>query len=855
MSKVRLYHLARNWDVSPRDIIDTLNDKGRRFKSHFVEVDSSEVPEIRAILQEAGFFGKPAAPATAVAEAPPPPPPAPPAVERAEAAPPPPPPRAVERAEAPKAAERVEAPKPAAERPEAPKPEPELPKKAKSGRQPVATDGSAKPAVAEKPEAPKPVEKPEAPKPAAKPAAAAAEAPRPAAAEPPKPAAAPAPAAPRAPVHAPAAPVRPAAQAPQAPTHRPTPPVMGAPRTGGPTASSPQAQPQRPAAPAGPPRPAPPSIGGPHRPGFSVSKDDPDFRPGRIIRREEPRPGGPPPVRTGPGAPFQRGPGGPPGRPGDRFGPPGRPMGPGRGPGGPGGPRYGPGGRTDYAMPEIRARTDIPVTPNLRGDEESRRRSRFGPAAPGRGARVPGAPGSGTPGEGGGEDGPGASRTSISPAKKGKQATRRSGPGGSTGAGRRMERRMHERDRWKRASTKRKRTIKAGPVNRPTECSIDLPISIKDLSAKFAVRVADIMQILMAPPHNLMLNINAPVPEEAIRALADHFKIAVEINEEVDVDDATVKELEKVYDEEKEEDLVSRQPVVAVLGHVDHGKTSLLDKIRQTKVAEGEAGGITQHIGAYVAEHNGKAITFLDTPGHEAFTSMRARGANVTDIVMLVVAADDGVMPQTKEAIAHAKAADATIVVAMNKIDKPNANPNKVFQQLAGEGLNPAEWGGDTEVVPVSALTGDGIDKLLETLQLVAETFVDPKANPKLPAKGTVLEAKKTEGRGIVATMLVQDGTLHRGDLVLCGTSFAKVRMMFSDRGKPMKEAGPGVPCEIIGLPEIPSPGDQVYVLEDEKKAKEIVEQRLAERRLETVQKRVGVSAENIWDQLGKTEV
>ena len=557
---------------------------------------------------------------------------------------------------------------------------------------------------------------------------------------------------------------------------------------------------------------------------------------------------------AGPG--FQRGPGaGPPGR----FGPPGsRPPGgpPGRfGPPGPNRPGFPPrpGGRTDYAMPEIRARTDIPVTPNLRGDEESRRRSRFGPAAPGRGPRAPGAPG--VPGEPGAGDGEGMSRTAISPAKKGKQATRRSGPGGSTGAGRRMERRMHERDRWKRASTKRKRTIKAGPVNRPTECSIDLPISIKDLSAKFAVRVADIMQILMTPPLNLMLNINAPVPQEAIQALADHFKMSVEINEEVDVDDSTVKELEKVYDDDKEENLVTRQPVVAVLGHVDHGKTSLLDKIRQAKVAEGEAGGITQHIGAYVAEHKGKAITFLDTPGHEAFTAMRARGANVTDIVMLVVAADDGVMPQTKEAIAHAKAADATIVVALNKIDKPNAKPERVYQQLAGEGLNPVEWGGETEVVPVSALTGDGIDKLLETLLLVSEIQVDPKANPTLPARGTVLEAKKTEGRGIVATLLVQDGTLHRGDLVLCGTSYAKVRMMFSDRGKPMKEAGPGTPTEIIGLSEIPAPGDQIFVLEDEKKAKEIVEQRLEQKRLESVQKRVGVSAENIWDQLGKTEI
>ncbi|MBI3723950.1 translation initiation factor IF-2 [bacterium] len=677
-----------------------------------------------------------------------------------------------------------------------------------------------------------------------------------------------APAAPAKPAATPSAPARPAAAA-QRQTFSSG--VAGAPRMGAP-GPGPGVGPRAPAPPAGRPGEGrPPSRSGPYpaqpaRPGEGprpqtaargpegaaargggpiVPAADTEFRPGRIVSRApRPEPGsgpppsrfGPPGARPGPGGPGARpGPGGPP-RPGG-FGP--RPVMRG----------------ADYAMPEIRARTDIPVTPNLRGDEESRRRSRFGPGAPqGRGAPGRGGEPGGEPGEG-----TGSSRTAISPAKKGKQATRRSGPGGSTGAGRRMERLMHERDRWKRASTKRKRTIKAGPINRPTECTIELPISVKDLSAKFAVRIADIMKILMEPPHNLMLNMNAPIPAEAITALAAHFNIAVEITDEVDVDDETVKELEGEGEPEDAASLAPRQPVVTVLGHVDHGKTSLLDKLRQAKapVAEQEAGGITQHIGAYVAEHAGKPITFLDTPGHQAFTAMRARGANVTDIVLLVVAADDGVMPQTREAIAHAKAADISddaIVVALNKMDKPSANPEKVKGQLASEGLQPVEWGGHIEVVPVSAATGDGIDKLMETLLIKAE-LLELKANPEKPAKGTVLEAKKTEGRGVVATVLVEDGTLRRGDLILCGPGYGKVRMLFSDRGKPVKEAGPGVPVEVIGLSEVPSPGDRIYVMEDEKKAREIIEQRENERRLETATKRTGVSAENIWEQLGKAEV
>jgi translation initiation factor IF-2 len=898
MSKVRLYHLARNWDVPARDVLDALAEKGRRLKSHFAEVDAAEVPEIRAILQDAGLFGRPAA--AAVAEAPPPAPvevsapvPAPRAVEPQRVAP-----AAVEAAEKPARAEkveRVEKPAEKVEKAEKPSEKTEKPSdKPEKAEKPAKADKAhdkAHDKAPAKPAEPEPVKaaEPRAAEPAkaaapaapavAKPAAAAAAGAKPAAPGA-KPVARPAPAA----ASAPPPPVRPTSVAGQPAARpnavvgggaRPNQPrsqdVMGAPRTGGPSASSAAAQPHPTAPPRSPaparpgegPRPAVAASGAPGAPrpagGPFVANDNQEFRPGRIVSRapvpapgsQPPRPAGAPANRFGPpGAPANRF--GPAGAPANRFGPPGARPGPGGPPG-----RFGPPGRApDFAMPEIRERRDIPITPNLRGDEESRRRSRFGPAAPSRTGARGGPPNPGGPGEPGQGDGPPGSRTAISPAKKGKQATRRSGPGGSTGAGRRMERRMHERDRWKRASTKRKRTIKAGPINRPTECTIELPISVKDLSAKFAVRIADIMQILMQPPHNLMLNMNAPVPSEAVALLATHFGIAAEITDEVDVDDATVKELEEAGGEEKAEDLVTRQPVIAVLGHVDHGKTSLLDRLRQTKapVAEKEAGGITQHIGAYVAEHDGKMMTFLDTPGHEAFTSMRMRGANVTDIVMLVVAADDGVMPQTKEAIAHAKAANATIVVAMNKIDKPNANTAKVMQQLAAEGLNPVEWGGETEVIPVSALTGEGIDKLMETLSLTAEVM-DLKANPNKAAKGTVLEAKKSEGRGIVATVLIEDGTLHRGDLMLCGRSFGKCKMMFSDRGKPVKEAGPGVPVEVLGLTEIPTAGDRIYVMEDEKKAREIIEQREDERRLESATKRIGVSAENIWDQLGKADV
>jgi translation initiation factor IF-2 len=269
----------------------------------------------------------------------------------------------------------------------------------------------------------------------------------------------------------------------------------------------------------------------------------------------------------------------------------------------------------------------------------------------------------------------------------------------------------------------------------------------------------------------------------------------------------------------------TRAPVVTVMGHVDHGKTSLLDRIRKANVAGGEAGGITQHIGAYKVETNQGTVVFLDTPGHEAFTQMRARGASVTDLVILVVAADDGVMPQTREALAHAKAAKVPIIVAVNKIDKPQADPERVKRELGELGLSPEEWGGDTQFVNVSAVTGEGIDKLLEAIHLQSE-MLELKANDKRPASGTVLEALLDRGRGPVARVLVQDGTLRVGDFVLAGAGFGKVRAMTNEHGKQVAEAGPATPVEILGLSEVPNAGDRMDAVKDPKKAQEIAESR-----------------------------
>ncbi len=303
-----------------------------------------------------------------------------------------------------------------------------------------------------------------------------------------------------------------------------------------------------------------------------------------------------------------------------------------------------------------------------------------------------------------------------------------------------------------------------------------------------------------------MATINQELDKDTIELIASEYGVETE---EVIVLEET--ELEKYEEADKEEDLQIRPPVVTIMGHVDHGKTTLLDSIRKTKVVEGEAGGITQHIGAYQIEENGKKITFLDTPGHAAFTTMRARGAEVTDITILVVAADDGVMPQTVEAINHAKAAEVPIIVAVNKVDKESANPDRVMQELTEYGLVPEAWGGETIFVPLSALTGKGIDELVEMILLVSEVE-ELKANPNRQAKGTVIEAELDKGRGSVATLLVQTGTLNVGDPIVVGNTFGRVRAMVNDLGRRVKTAGPSTPVEITGLNDVPQAGDQFLV-------------------------------------------
>jgi translation initiation factor IF-2 len=336
------------------------------------------------------------------------------------------------------------------------------------------------------------------------------------------------------------------------------------------------------------------------------------------------------------------------------------------------------------------------------------------------------------------------------------------------------------------------------------------------LAEKLDVRAKDVLKNLL--DRGLFASINQALDTPTATSLAEAFNGIVTV---ISFEEEAVQE---VAWEEKQESLLPRPPVVTVMGHVDHGKTSLLDAIRKTEVASGEAGGITQHIGASVVPVDGRRIVFVDTPGHEAFTRMRARGAKVTDIVVLVVAADDGVMPQTLEAIDHAKAAGVPIVVAVNKIDKPEAQAERVKRQLSDRGLMPEEWGGDTVMVEVSARQKTNLDKLLEMILLVAD-LRDLRANPAAPASGTVLESRVDRGRGPVATVLVQNGTLHTGDVFICGAVYGKVRALFDDHGRPVKQAGPSTPVEVLGLQGVPEAGDHFQVA-DEAKARHIVDYR-----------------------------
>jgi translation initiation factor IF-2 len=387
--------------------------------------------------------------------------------------------------------------------------------------------------------------------------------------------------------------------------------------------------------------------------------------------------------------------------------------------------------------------------------------------------------------------------------------------------------------------------MQSGPVVR--EIFVPETITVADLAHKMSVKAAEVIKALMKL--GSMVTINQVIDQETAMIVVEemgHKAMAAKLDDP----DAMLVETEQAH----AVDAVPRPPVVTVMGHVDHGKTSLLDTIRRTRVAIGEAGGITQHIGAYHVETPKGTITFLDTPGHEAFTAMRARGAKVTDIVVLVVAADDGVMPQTKEAIAHAKAGNVPIVVAINKIDKPEANPDRVKQELVAESVLPEEYGGDVQFVPVSAKTGQGIDTLLDSILLQAEVL-ELKAPKDAPAKGIVIESRLDKGRGPVATVLVHSGTLKRGDVVLAGAVFGRVRAMTDETGKTVNEAGPAIPVEIQGLSDVPLAGEEVLALGDERKAREIALFRQGKFRDVKLAKQHAAKLENMFDQMGESGV
>jgi translation initiation factor IF-2 len=375
---------------------------------------------------------------------------------------------------------------------------------------------------------------------------------------------------------------------------------------------------------------------------------------------------------------------------------------------------------------------------------------------------------------------------------------------------------------------------------------IEETITVKDLADKLKKPTTEVIRQLIFT--GVMAAINQEIDYKTAEKVAEKFNVVLSKKEEQLVKVDAEEDIEEDLDE------VKRPPVVTVMGHVDHGKTSLLDAIRKAKVTETEAGGITQHIGAYTVTINEEKITFLDTPGHEAFTAMRARGAQVTDLVVLVVAADDGVMPQTKEAINHCKAANVPMIVAINKIDRPGANPDRVKQELTEFGLVSEDWGGDTICVPVSAHTKEGIDNLLEMIILTAE-MQELKGNSNRNAKGTVVEAKLDKGRGPVATLLVQNGTLHVGDSILVGTTYGRIRAMFDDKGKKIKSAGPSIPVEVLGLSEVPAGGDKFNVTKDEKTAREMADKRKEKQKAEHMHSTNKVSLEDLYSQIQEGKV
>jgi translation initiation factor IF-2 len=394
-------------------------------------------------------------------------------------------------------------------------------------------------------------------------------------------------------------------------------------------------------------------------------------------------------------------------------------------------------------------------------------------------------------------------------------------------------------DRTERAPRQpREVTPPSGPV------TVESGVTLRDFSQALGVAMPQIIKLLM----------NLGAMKTATQSLTDDevLLIAAELEREVTIKHADDDDGEPEVFEDPEESLRPRPPVVTIMGHVDHGKTTLLDAIRQTSVVATEAGGITQHIGAYQADHDGRRITFLDTPGHEAFTAMRARGAKVTDIAVLVVAADDGVMPQTRESISHARAAEVPIVVAVNKIDLPDASPDRVLGELATEGLQPEEWGGDVQVARVSAKQGEGLEDLLERILLVADAELDLRANPSAEASGPIIESRLDVGRGPVATMLVHRGTLKVGDAIVAGDAWGRVRALYDYRGERLQEAGPGEPVEILGFDRPPPAGELARVVENERRARDLAHQRGERLRREAMAKQTtgGVSLESLFSQM-----
>lgn len=408
---------------------------------------------------------------------------------------------------------------------------------------------------------------------------------------------------------------------------------------------------------------------------------------------------------------------------------------------------------------------------------------------------------------------------------------------------------FYDFERRKKGNKKKKEEVREfeQPKQLPFSITVGDYITVKDLAEKLKKTSADLIKKLLS--YGTLATLNHEVDFDTAAIMAEEYGVKIER-------EVVVKEEDILFDDSEDvaENLQQRPPIVVVMGHVDHGKTSLLDAIRESNVIETEAGGITQHIGASTVVINGRELTFLDTPGHEAFTAMRARGAQVTDIAILVVAADDGIMPQTIEAINHAKAAGVSIIVAINKIDKEAANPDKVKQELMNYGVVPEEWGGDAICVPVSAKKRIGIDNLLETVTLVADVL-DLKADPNRQAKGTIIEAKLDKNKGPVATLLVQRGTINVGDTIVAGNVVGHIRAMTDDRGKKIKKAGPSKPAEIIGLHEVPESGETFYVVKDEKLAKQLVEKRKIKKREDTLKSSSRVSLDDLFDKISAGEV